>query len=86
MAKDKTEKVENETNADRLNRLVGKIAPSVKVGEWGPNGAPYTFTTLEDGRQKLVVEDPETGDRIGVVGKDRNDLLNQLEERVKGRG
>lgn len=77
---------ENETNADKLNRLVRKIVPSAPEGGWGPGGAPYAFTDLSDGRQRLTVEDPETGERIGVVGKDRNDLINQLEERVKGRG
>jgi hypothetical protein len=75
-----------ESRAERLDRLVRTIVPGLKDKEgWGPGKAPYAFSTLEDGRQKLTVEDPESGERIGVVGNSRDELLDKLEERVKGR-
>lgn len=72
-----------ETRADRLNRLIAKMLPgqteAIKTGTWGKDGAPYRFSTLPDGRQKLVVTDPETESSKGFIGTDRDDLLNQFE-------
>lgn len=74
------------TRADRLKALLLKALPDMKpqieTGQWGPNGAPYRFGTLPDGRRKLVIENHETEERYGFVGKDHDDLLNQLEQRV----
>lgn len=74
------------TRAERLKELLLKALPhateQIESGEWGKDGAPYFFRSLDDGRQQLVVENRETGDRIGVVGADRDELLNKLEERL----
>ncbi len=75
------------TNAERLNGLLTKALPSqaeqIKTGEWGKQGAPYRFSTLEDGRQRLQIENRETGETIGVVGTTRDELLDALEARLK---
>lgn len=72
-----------ETRAQRLERLLVKFLPNdakrIKSGEWGKAGPPYRFSTKDDGRQHLVVIDPETESSKGFVGKDRDDLLNQFE-------
>lgn len=78
-----------ETNAERLARLLKVYVPElskwVDAGEWGPAGCPYVFKTLADGRQQLLIENRSTGDRIGVVGKSRSELLDALEAKLGGK-
>ncbi len=75
------------TRAERLNELLVKALPNqaeqVKTGEWGKDGAPYRFSTLDDGRQRLQIENRETGETIGVVGTTRDELLDALTARLK---
>jgi len=74
------------TNAERLNTLLEKALPEqaeqIKTGEWGTAGAPYAFSTTRDGKQRLTITNPETEDRIGVVGATRAELLDNLEARL----
>lgn len=74
------------TRAERLHGLLLKALPNqserIKAGAWGPSGAPYVFSTLPGGRQRLVIENPETGDRIGVTGSSRDELLDALEAKL----
>lgn len=76
-----------ETRAARLQRLLLALLPHdaerIKSGTWGKPGPPYQFKTMADGRQRLLVEDPETETRFGFVGKTRDELLDQLEAHVK---
>lgn len=79
------ETVKDANNADRLKRLLKLALPdhaeTIDAGEWGKQGAPYVFDTVGE-QQRLRIEDPLTGDRMGFVGKTRIELLDQLEARV----
>lgn len=74
------------TRAERLNGLLLKFLPhrakEIASGAWGKDGAPYEFTSNDDGTQRLTIEDKVTGDRIGVIGKDRDDVLDKLDARL----
>ena len=74
------------TRAERLNALLKKALSGadpakIDAGDWGAK-CPYTFTTNADGSERLVVENYETGDRIGVVGANRDELLDKLDARL----
>lgn len=75
-----------ETRAERLARLLTKALPHdaerIASGEWGPTGPPYQFDTTREGKQRLLVENAETGERIGVVGATRDELLDALDDRL----
>lgn len=75
-----------ETRAERLARLLAKALPHdadrIASGEWGQVGPPYQFDTTREGKQRLLVENAETGERIGVVGATRDELLDALEARL----
>jgi hypothetical protein len=75
-----------ETRAERLARLLTKALPNdaqrIASGEWGTDGPPYVFDTTREGKQRLLVENRETGERIGVVGTTRDELLDALDARL----
>jgi hypothetical protein len=75
-----------ETRAERLARLLTKALPGdaarIASGQWGQGGPPYEFHTLPGGGQRLLVENRETGERLGVVGTTRDELLDALEARL----
>jgi hypothetical protein len=75
-----------ETRAERLARLLTKALPKdaarIASGSWGPSGPPYVFDTTREGKERLLVENAETGERIGVVGATRDELLDALEARL----
>jgi hypothetical protein len=74
-----------ETRADKLNEILRKALPGcekqIESGEWGPNGAPYSFSVTAGGKQRLVIKDAETGDSFGVVGETRDELLQKMAAR-----
>lgn len=76
-----------ETRASRLHRLLAALLPHdakrITSGDWGKAGPPYQFKTKGDGRQQLLVTDPETESRIGFLGATRDELLDKLEAHVK---
>lgn len=47
--------------------------------------SPYKFSNLRDGRQRLSITHPITGDVVNAVGIDRDDLLNNLEKKLESR-
>lgn len=56
------------TTKQLLDSCVEHVTGAPATGEWGKAGAPYQFETLADGRRRLTVSNPETGDRVGAVG------------------
>lgn len=71
---------------DVLAALVAQVCPSLAKqatsGQWGPNGAPYTFQRLGPDRVRLTIENPETGDRVGVIGTSNRDAIAQMVARL----
>ena len=53
---------------DLLAQCLAHVTGAPATGAWGAAGAPYQFETLADGRRRLVISNPETGDRVGAVG------------------
>lgn len=77
------------TRADRLNALVARYAGAVhRTTKAATDDKPaqgranYESLVLSDGRRRVVLEHPDTGDRMGVVGKDWDDCLAQLEAKL----
>ena len=83
-----------ETRAERLDRLLAaaKIpntseAREAKHPQTGAvQGAPYEFFTLPSGQRRLTINNHDTGERMGFVGKDVDDVLDQFEARVAPKG
>ena len=75
------------TRNERLNAVLLKFAPSIAAaiesGEWGPSGCPYQIEELPNGRRRIRLTDPETGDMVSGTGGDLDAALSALEVKVR---
>jgi len=75
------------SRAERLDDILRRLSPHLKAtldkgAGWGPAGSPYSITEW-NGKVRIVVTDPETGDSIGGVGATTEEALAALEAKIK---
>lgn len=72
------------TRAERLNAVLSHISPTLKAAVeqgWGPAGSPYQIDEF-NGKRRIRVTDPESGETYSGVGETIEAALAKLEARV----
>jgi hypothetical protein len=73
------------TRAARLERCLAALGPEmdtlIKTG-WGTAGAPYAIETLPNGRRRIKIWDPASGDMWVGAGATLDDAITALEAKV----
>jgi hypothetical protein len=69
-----------------LDNVLKAISPVLKEKieqrqPWGPAGAPYRIDEW-NGKRRIIVVDPETGDTTGASGATLEEALANLERKV----
>ncbi len=72
---------------EQLHAIVAKLAPAAAAvyqdsGEWPAGTCPYVIETLGDGRRRVRVTDPVSGDSIGAVGPTTWAAITALAEKL----
>lgn len=76
------------TNQEKLDQVIKKAWPDIKLGEWGnlgPNstpGSPYSITTRPDGGRRISLRLPD-GDIISGNGSNLGEAIDNLAAKLE---
>lgn len=74
------------TRAERLNACLSRLSPELRAmaasGQWPASGAPYVIQEAKNGKRRIVINDPVSGDMYVGVGPTVEDALTNLEQKL----
>lgn len=71
--------------AERLNRCLAALGPEMAellTKDWGPAGAPYSLEELPNGRRRVRIWNPVSGDMYVGAGETTAQAIAALEKKV----